>query len=373
MKLSIFGRHPIPQGGFNGVMSLFEAIEFSRLGYETTLLIPFSDRVQMLELLRANKVSSLDELPRFGGKFDIIPVFPDGENFNECDVLIYQSYDQKDWEDFSNICVKKARIFTKNFPKFVPSPEGSLHVENQLMCFDLVACALKEDYELIFSNKKYREEYGGRFAYVPRGASPELLHAGYKLGIPPTLGFDVPNVENIKALEHYIEPVKRLRRDFPELRVLTIGRAVAELSSERIPFGRFDKIYENFFNNIHVYGTINYEHSPAHTTAAVQATALGWKRKAIYEVQNIEAQMSGAVLYGHRDNIISELYIPGLTGINFTDFGKEDEIYRSLKLALAGWQHHGLSARRFAEENFSWSRCIKLWSDAIQRSIEVKS
>jgi glycosyltransferase involved in cell wall biosynthesis len=368
MKLSIFGRHPIPQGGFNGVMSLFEAIEFSRLGYETNLLLPFEDAAALSLFLEQHRLQALDDLPRFGGHFGIVPVFPDGENFAPCDVLVYQSYFPEDWEKFHAICRQQAKITTKNYPKFVPSADRLFQpsVIGQFKQFDLVACALREDVDLLSSHPEFASRFAGCFVYAPRGASPELLHPGYKAGLPPTIGLDVPNTPDMRALEHYFEPIEALRRDYPDLRVVSIGRDVPLRGATRIPFGRFDRIYEEFFNKIHLYCTINYEHSPSHLTASVQHEVPSWSRKAIYEVQNIECQMSGAPIIGHRDNIIAELYQPGRTGLNFTDFDDPAEIYRVLKYGLSNRFHLGESARAFAEANFSWSHCIGLWSDGIQ-------
>jgi len=368
VKLSIFGRHPIPQGGFNGVMSLFEAIEFGRLGYETTLLLPFLDAAAFSQFLEQHKLRNLNELSRFGGHFNILPVFPDGENFAPCDVLVYQSYFPEDWANFNKLCRSRATIFTKNFPKFVPSPEHLFEsgVIGQFANFDLVACALQEDVDLLASHPEFAARFAGRFIYAPRGAAPELLHPGYKAGLPPTIGLDVPNTPDMQALEHYFEPIEALRRDYPDLQVFSIGRDVPIRGARRIPFGRFDRIYEEFFNKIHLYGTINYEHSSAHLQSALQQTVPAWSRKAIYEVQNIECQMSGAPIIGHRDNIIAELYQPGLTGLNFSDFNDPLQIYRVLKYGLDNRAHLGEAARAFAEKNFSWRHCIGLWSDGIK-------
>ncbi len=367
MKLSIFGKHPIPQGGFNGVMSLFEAIEFSRLGYETSLLIPFKNHAEFNSFLELHKLKSLNELPRFGGRFSIIPIFPNGENFDNCDVLVYQSYFPEDWENFAGLCRAKSRLMTKNFPKFVPSADSVLesHVVGQFKQFDLVACALLEDVQLLASHLGFAKQYAGSFIYSPRGASPELLHPGYKAGLPPTIGLDVPNNPELIALAHYFEPITRLKQEIPDLRVISVGRDVPQIGDQKVPFGRFDRIFEQFFNRIHVYCTINYEYSPDHLKARVQAEASNWRRKAIYEVQNIEAQMSGAVLFGHRDNLISELYQPGISGLNFTDFSSTDEIYRGLKHVIENRFTMGRDARLFAEAHFSWSHCIRLWSDGI--------
>ena len=368
MKLCIFGRHPIPQGGFNGVMSLFEAIEFSRLGYETELLLPFTTRDDFRAFLEKHKLVDLNDLPRFGGHFSISPVFSDGSNFPSCDILVYQSYSADDWAQFNELCRNHSKLITKNFPKFVANPTPDSSVLHQLAYFDLVACALNEDYQLLSSVPHISSEYRHSFAYVPRGASPEMLHPGYKFGLPPTIGLDVPNNNTIDALQQYIYPIQRLRVDYPDLSVITIGREVKELGSLMVPFGRFDRIYEDFFNKIHLYCAINYEFSPSHLQASVQKNAEGWGKKAIYEVQNIEAQMSGAVLVGHRDNLIPELYIPGVTGVNYSE---EADIYRTMKQALNQWHFMVGGIRRFATDQFRWSHCIKLWSDAIQARMKL--
>jgi hypothetical protein len=371
MKLTIFGKHPIPQGGFNGVMSLFEALGFSKLGYEVTLAIPFVDKDEYKALITKNSISNLNELNKFGGKFDITPVFPDGENFNKCDILVYQSYFQKDHELFWNLCCERSRLRTKNFPKFVTSPyalrEG--HIIGQFSQFHLIACALQEDVLVLNSDTVFKKEFKDCYAYVPRGASPEFLHPGFKLGIPPSIGLDTPNGKDANAIKHYFSPIKRLKRDFPDLRVFSVGSKIDEIDSVAVPFGRFDRIYDHFFNQIHAYLAINYEFSPTHLTARVQKDLPEWRRKAIYEVQNIEAQMSGAVLLGHRSNLISELYESGQSGFNFSSYENEEEIYTTLKHIVT--ERHSLSrlARNFALQNFQWDHAIGKWSDAIQTKL----
>jgi hypothetical protein len=327
------------------------------------------DHAEHTEFLRKHKIGSLDDLDRFGGNFAIVPVFPDGENFEQSDVLVYQSYFPQDWEKYGDLCRQQSRILTKNFPKFVPSADSIYegHVAGQFKQFDLVACALREDFQLLSSHPQFMREHPDAFIYAPRGASPVLLHPGYKAGLQPTIGLDVPVNPGVEAIEHYFDPILRLKKEMNDLIVVSIGRDIPVLGAKCIPFGRFDTIYEKFFNRIHVYCTINYEFSPAHLQARVQKEATEWRRKAIYEVQNIEAQMSGAVLFGHRDNIIDELYQPGSTGLNFSDFKDPDEIYRGLKYAIDCRARLGRNARQFAEENFAWQHCIKLWSDGILR------
>lgn len=375
MKLHVFGRHPIPQGGFNGVMSLFECIEFARLGYEVTLLLPFVTKESYEEFLQKHKIGSLDELDRYGARFDIRPVFPDGEGFSECDILIYQSYFVEDWIKFGALCRQYAKVTTKNFPKFVPSPDlvQTSAVLGQFGQFDFVACSLQEDVDLLQADPRVRAEYPARFAYVPRGASPSMLHPGYKSGLPPTIGLDVPNMPDMLAIQHYVRPIERLKAEFPDLKVMSIGRPVPIEGAIKVPFGRFDRIYEQFFNRVHVYCTINYEHSPPHLQAEVQKKNPLWKAKAIYEVQNIEAQMSGAALIGHRSNIIEELYRPGETGFNILDFGDEEQIYQVLRRALLDRAVNAVACRNYAIANYDWRHCVRLWSEGLQGLIRHRS
>lgn len=372
MKLAIFGRHPIPQGGFNGVMSLFEAIEFSRLGYNTSIYIPFYDDISYASFLDQHKLKSLDELDRFGGNFDIVPVFPDGRNFENADVIVYQSYNPKDWELFRHLCRSRTTLLTKNFPKFVPSVSALAddHVAGQFNQFDLVACALYEDYVLFQSDTKFVSQHGTSVAYVPRGACPVLLHPGYKRSLPPTIGLDVPNQPDPRALAHYEAAIARLRMEIPELRILSVGRDISECQSTRIPFGRFDRIYEDFFNMCHIYCTINYEFSPDHLKARVQTENRDWGKKAIYELQNVEAQMSGCAIVGHRSNIIDELYIPGETGFNFPNFDDAGSVYRLLRSLLEDRNDISRRARRFAVGKFTWTECITRWHNAIIEKVK---
>lgn len=352
-------------------MSLFQALGFSRLGYETELLIPFKNISDLGSFLDKHKIRDLNELKKFNGNFLISPVFEGGNNFRPCDVLVYQSYVEEDWDKFLPICKANARLITKSFPKFVPSPASVLtrEIMREFELFDVVACSLREDVDILGSVPDFTAQYPNSVVYSPRGASPTLLHPGFKASIPPTIGFDVPNCESMAAIEHYFEPIERLRFDFPDLRIYSIGRDTGIKGATMIPFGRFDEIYDRFFNQIHVYCSINYEHSPQHLQAAVQKRNPDWRHRGIYEVQNVECQMSGAVLIGHRKNLIDELYQPGRTGLNFADYRNADEIYRMLKYAIEHRHRLGAAARQFAMDNFDWRTCINLWSEGIQRKL----
>ena len=368
MKLAIFGKHPVPQGGFDGVMSLFEAIGFSRLGYDVSLLIAFPDSAAYDAVLARLGIEDLNALPKFGGRFDIVPVYPDGRGFQEVDVLIYQSCRPEDWDTYGALCQDHAGLLTKNFPKFVPDHdfERETSVIGQFANFDLIACALRSDLDIFRANPAFWHEHGHRLAHVPRGADPALLHAGYKTATAPIIGLDMPSGDDARAYMAYVGPIKRLRRDYPGLKVLTIGKTIPELESTAIPYGRFDRLYDRFFNLIWVYCTIDYRFSPAHLQAEIHKRDSGWGPRAVFEVQNIEAQMSGAPILGRRACMIDELYEPGVTGFNYRDQGSETQIYRTLSRIIADMAHYRTETRKWALRHFTWESCIARWHDAIQ-------
>jgi glycosyltransferase involved in cell wall biosynthesis len=374
MRIGIFGRHPVPQPGFMGVMSLFEAKYFARLHNEVELLIPFHTEADLDKLLAANDVDSLNQLPKFDANFEIVPVFvgrPLGRD--RYDAIVYQSYDAEDWANFHPALRRHCRILTKSFPKFVPGTANVWHpdVEHQFKAFDLVACALRSDIEELQGDTDFWRKYGHKAAYVPRGADPTLLHPARKYGGRPTIGIDMPPCDaGIAAIQHYEDAIHLLRQRVPDLRVLTLGQAIPDIGSECVSYGRFDHIYDRFFNEIWILLTMNYARSPNHVLADVQAMHPdGWKGRALYELQNVEAQMAGAVLFGHPANLIDELMQTGSTGFTYPDYNDAQDISDRLFDIISDYDTARGNARRWAERNFSWPHCIKLWHDALEAAL----
>jgi glycosyltransferase involved in cell wall biosynthesis len=368
MKIGIFGRHPVPQPGFNGVMSLYEAKWFSLFGHDVELLIPFKTDGEIEEFRRRHSLASFDDLDRFGGDFAVTPVVPSQESLGSFDVLVYQSYDPADWDLFALACRRSARVLTKNFPKFVSGRgyQDDPSVVNQFKTFDLVACALNDDVQDLKTCRRFFAQHAHQIAYVGRGADEELLHPARKIGPTPVVGLEAPVGDDLRAVEHYAKAIRLLRQRGLELRVLTLGKDMPAFQGERIAYGRFDRIYDTFFNEIWAYLVINYAYSPAHLQAPVQKVhPRNWQARALYEVQNVEAQMSGAALLGHQSNVISELFEPGSSGFLFPSFDAPEDIADRLESIIDNYQVIRKNARDWAVRSFRWSDCIKRWEQAL--------
>jgi tetratricopeptide (TPR) repeat protein len=374
MRIGVFGRHPVPQPGFMGVMSLFEAKHFAILQNEVELLIPFQSEAELNELLAANHIASLNDLPKFDSHFEIVPVFAGAAVARDrYDAIIYQSYDAGDWTNFHGALRRHCNVLTKNFPKFVPGSANAWHpsVEHQFRAFDVVACALRSDIEELQGNPQFWRRYGHKVAYVPRGADPVLLHPARKSGGPPTIGIDMPARDaGIDAVQHYAEAIRLVRQRIPALRVITLGHALPGIIGECVPLGRFDRIYDRFFNEIWVLLTMNYALSQPHVRASVQAMHPdGWKGRALYELQNVEAQMAGAALFGHPTNLIDELMQPDKTGFYYPDYADAPDIAERLYSIICNYDTIRDNARRWAMSRFSWPDCISLWNDALHAAV----
>lgn len=358
----------MPQPGFNGVMSIYEAKWFSLFGHEVELLLPFDDQEAFDKLRRQHKLDDLDALDRFGGSFAIRPVFAGADDFGSYDVLIYQSYFPDDWTRFAKACRASATIFTKNFPKFVTGRgyRSESSVVGQFATFDLIACALREDVLELQADRAFHAAHRHQIAFVPRGADDLLLHPARKIGAAPAIGLDVPVGDDFRSVEHYVAAISILRERVPGLRVLTLGRQLPGLESEVVPFGRFDRIYDRFFNEIWAYLVINYAYSPAHIQATVQKLHPGgWQARAIYEVQNVEAQMSGAAVVGHASNLIPELFVPGVSGFTYPDFADTGDIADRIQTILSDFPAVSRGARAWAMGRYRWEDCIRLWETAL--------
>jgi glycosyltransferase involved in cell wall biosynthesis len=392
MLVGIFGRHPIPQPGFMGVMSLFEAIYLSRQGHEVELLLPFPDPAALAGFLGTHGLSGLDRLEQYNGCFAVRALFAGEALERRYDAIIYQSYDAADFVTHFPALRQAARILTKNFPKFVPSARHAFHetVVSSFRTFDVVACALRDDVVEMQTNARFWDRHGAQVAYVPRGADPVMLHPGRKPGGRPTIGLEIPfTADGRAAIGFYVEPIRRLREQVPGLRVLTLGAEPhPEIESEHVPFGRFDTIYEEFFNEVWLYLIMDYALSPVHVTAPVQrlhpgsgpgdgsASRLGggsggWSARAIYEVQNIEAQMAGAVIVGHPRNTIPELLQPGATALHFRNYDDAAALTALMRAGIDDFAAMSRCARRWAVENFTWEHCMALWSDALSQAVPL--
>lgn len=372
MRIAIFGKHPVPQPGFEGVMSIYEAMWFSHFGHEVDLLVPFADRRAYNELRRKRGFLSLDRLEKLGADFAVKPIFADRKDEIESyDVCVWQSYVPQEWEEFMGAMRQRCRILTKNFPKSVSTirPSEDRRLVNQAKAFDVSAYALQEDIDALNADAEYRDAFGHRYGYVPRGADPKLLHPDDKAE-KPTFALDAPVKAEPRAVAHWVQAIARLRERVPEVDVLTLGRDYPELDSTVIPFGDFRHFYRKFLNPAWAYLTINYAYSPAHLQSYVSKELPEWQHRAIYEVQNIECQMAGAALVGHREALIPELLLENETAIVFEDYTDIPNLVVSLEHIIRHRAQWSARARRFAETHFSWESCIRRWEALLLAAME---
>lgn len=375
MKIAIFGKHPVPQPGFEGVMSLYEAKWFSEFGHAVDLLIPFESLTHLNELCTAKQLRDFDSLEKLGSNFRIKPILPgDLRRMPAYDVGIWQSYTPGESELFGKEFKQRCHILSKNFPKLVGN-EKYIHnssVTNQFKAFDHLAFALMEDVQTLKLNDSFFTEHEWQVSYVPRGADPELLNTEHK-SPQPCLGFDAPVGSDPRATQHIADTIALLKDRVPDLRVLSLNKDYENIETEKIPFGDFRFFYHNFMNPLWVYMTINYRYSPSHLVAAQRLENPEWNYKAIYEVQNVECQMAGVPLVGHPCNIIAELYEKGRTGFEFDDFENTEEIASIIERIFNNYDQYAKACRDFAIRNHSWEVCIKKWEQGLLNIFENHS
>lgn len=365
MKINIIGRHPTIQPGFCGVMSLYESIYLAKAGHEVELKIPFSNKQEMTHLLKLKSFESLNKLPKQGREFFISPIFLDEKiKISKSDVTIWQSTSPQDWKILYPLVRAKSTVVTKNFPKFFPLHPApiSKDAQAQFETFDLVTCALKEDYQAVLQNLTFFNSTLDRVAYVPRGADPQLLNTLNKSN-HPFIALDTPNTKDDCAIEHFFQPIRRLRLDFPDMEVVTLGRQISLEDTKYLSFQPFDQMYSKFLNPAWLYCVIDYGQSSPHIRGSIHAVDKRWQRKAIYEVQTVEAQMAGCVITGYRENIIPELIQENVSAV-VNSFDDEDTLYDSMRNAIQNFPEKMTLIRNWAEKSFSWEESIKTWEFA---------
>jgi len=367
LKVVIIGQHPVIQPGFCGVMALNEARWLSQWGHEVELVIPFRKRAELDHIISLNEFEDLNELPKLGESFTIRPIFVEEiEDIEQCDVLIWQVTDHVVWDAYFKRFAARSRVVTKNFPKTAPVRDG-LAARNMFSTFDYAAFALKEDVAVVANYKSdvYPQE---RYGFVGRGADPELFHPGAK-SEAPFIAVDVPNTADDWAITHFVEPLKRLRVRHPDLKIVSLGRPVSIEGAMHLDFMPYDQLAEQFINPAWVYCFIDYAQSAPHVRGTIHKFEPLWRDRAIYEVQNVEAQMAGAVMCGYDRNIIDELYDPELSA-TFPFPSEADAIYDRLCWAIDNQQALAQRIRARTEPIHDWKLCISRWEAGLRTLVE---
>lgn len=376
LSFSILGYHPVSMPGFNGVMSLYEAKWLSRFGHDVTVFHPFKDKDHLEEVLTKNKIRNLDDLPRYGGCFDIIPIFRCEPKLSGAyDIGIWQSYHQED-SVFNDSFYSSNMIRAKNIPKLIPFED---YTSNGYVCraldkFDMTGISLRDDLELLRKNEAGWEKYQSKVFWSPRGADSELLHP-YEKSLHPTIAIDTPGTADggepdKRSIIHLLKAIEIVRKTHPKLEVVArYNKAFEGFEISRLPFLRFDEFYKRFFNKSWIYATFNFEYSSAQTKARVQKENTFWRTRGVYELQNVEAQMAGACLLSHEDNIIPELYKKDVSALIYSDFNDVHGIAGMIVDAIDRQLFFARGAREFALKHHDWEACIRVWEEAFYRKM----
>lgn len=373
MKVDIIGRHPTIQPGFCGVMSLYEATHLGELGHDVRIVIPFRNAEEMRAMLKFGGVARIEDLMPEDANFDIQTVLLDGDvKLREVDVSIWQSTSTEDWSILYPLCKANGKVITKNFPKTVPGLPAPLprSVVNQFSAFDLVAFALKEDFQSLWQYREFAQQNQHKFTYVYRGADPVILNNNQK-SPSPVIAVDTPNTNDNIGIEHLLNPFERLKEKYKDLEIISLGGRDIPLNfSKRLSYMPYSEMYRKFLNPSWIYCVVDYSQSPAHIKGDIHNYDRSWDAKAIYEVQTVEAQMAGCIIAGYRKNVIPELVDPN-SSLLWGDFATEDEITDHLDKAISqGREALSSKVRARAEFSFSWKGSVKNWEHAMLNLVE---
>ncbi len=366
MKISIVGRHPSLEYGFNGVMSLNWLRGFFEHGCQVELLLPQLHLNNPTNLLARglNFFGRLDKLPRWGCDFDIRPISHGSDISKNTDVVVWQSYRPEEHSILKDI--KKNGFFvTKNVPRaFAGNAAGDLRKSNNLRSeFNLVAFSLMSDFQEAI---KIAPE-SNQFAYVPRGFDTLMLD-GLKRDNIPTIGFDkAVKAEDggARAMSHIIQTAKSLNSLFPEIRYLSIRERVKEINSQRIPGLNFSDFYAQFVNRLWVYMPIDFMYS-VHKKGLVVNAQGETRYLGLYENQIVEVQLAGGLIVARRGDIPEELIM--LPDVSIVDsYDDIDAIVEIVAGHINNFQLRSETTQNKSIRNHSYSHSARLYLDAISR------
>jgi hypothetical protein len=364
-KIAIIGRHPTLEPGFNGGMSLNEALGFEALGCKPTLFLPTSETHDPTVLLARKKYSGYDELPRFGGNFDIRP-YESHEDIRNFDVIVWQCY--RPQETPILISLRKLGIFrTKSPPRiFTGHQDRDIRkARGMTKEFDLVATSLKADEKIARENLDRLAE---RFRYVPRGFNPSWLYGEGRDEIP-TIGFDrAVRVEDLgaRASRHIVEVGVRMRKIIKEIRFLSVRAEIKELNSEKIPGLPLLDFYNRFINRIWIYFPIDFEYS-GHGADNLVISPEGRKIYiGLYENQIVETQLAGGLIIARRDDIPEELILLPEESL-VESYDDIDAIVQKTTAHIENFETRSKTVREMAIQRHSHVVMAKSWLEEIEK------
>lgn len=303
-KIAIVGRHTALQPGFNAAMSLNEALGFEAHGCEVTLYLPHTEGRNPRRDLRRAGYRSFDDLPRFGGRFDVKP-FAKGTEVGQADVLVWQTYNAADQPLLLELR-RPSMLRTKNVPRaFTGNPaRDAKRLAALSENFDLVALSLRADQHIV---REHFPDHKRRFRYVPRGFVADWLD-GNGRGAAPTIGLDrTKSPDSVdRAQRHILTLGRQLRGNWPELQFLSVREEVEGLGSEGVPTLPLRDYYNRFLNRLWLYMPIDFEHS-VHVKGLARTPEGQRLFLGLYENEVVEAQLAGALVLVRRDDVPREL------------------------------------------------------------------
>jgi len=359
-KIAIVGRHTALTPGFNAAMSLNEALGFEAHGCEVTLYLPHTKGQNPRAAVKRAGFRSYDDLPRFGGRFDVKPL-ASGAELDAADVLIWQTYNAADQALLPELR-RPSMLRTKNVPRTFT---GDARRDAKRMAtlsenFDLVTLSLRADQQIV---RALFPEQRRRFRYVPRGFVADWLD-GNGRGTAPAIGLDqAKGPEMERARRHITTLGQQLRGQWPDLRFLSARQDVDALGSEGVPALPLRDYYDRFLNRIWLYMPIDFEHSVhvkglAHTPEG-QRLFLG-----LYENEVVEAQMAGALVLVRRDDVPRELLmLPGVSQVDSYD--DEEALLAAATAHLENFEARSRLTRERAQARHNHLEMARAWLAAL--------
>lgn len=364
-KIGIVGRHPDLEKGFNGVMSLLWARGLSDAGEKVTLYLPVSEAHDPSKLLSDKKVTSLDNLSRFGSNFNIEILDSVDLLHNNTDAVIWQSYRAQ--EDSILKCLKsKGHFMVKNPPRIFSgdSSKDKKKAAGLASQFDLVAASLNSDLDEGIEFDSIND----KLAFVPRGF--DTKHLIPDKSIRPTIGFDKAvkaHEYGAKPIEHILASGSKLLSQYPELEYLSLRDNVKELKSTRVPALGYPDFYNHFINRLWLYMPIDFDYS-VHVKGKVSDSENGHRYVGLYENQVIETQLAGGLVLSRKGDIPDELMMDkDLFFIE--DYKNVNAIVQRVSYMLENFQSISTRIRKKALTKHDFRATTKLLMQEIEKRL----
>ncbi len=359
-KIAIVGRHTALRPGFNAAMSLNEALGFEAHGCEVTLYLPHTKGKDPRGALRRAGFRSFDDLPRFGGRFDVKPL-AEAADLEPADVLIWQTYNAADQAMLPDLR-RPSMLRTKNVPRtFTGEPErDARRLETMSENFDLIALSLRADHQIV---RELFPEHKRRFRYVPRGFVADWLD-GNGRGAAPTIGLDQAKGDEMeRARRHITRLGQQLRDRWPDLSFLSVRQEVDALGSEGVPPLPLRDYYDRFLNRLWLYMPIDFEHS-VHVKGLANTPDGRRLFLGLYENEVVEAQLAGALVLVRRDDVPRELLmLPALSQVDSYD--DEAALLAAATAHLENFEARSRLSRERAQARHSHLEMARAWLEAL--------